>query len=149
MKTIRLLTIGNSFSENAITFLSRLAEADGTVAFDIHRAMLGGCTLEKHWNLAEYTRRAPDYKPYRLTGDEASAATLQEALALQPWDFVTLQQASPKSWLRATYEPFLGQLIGEVRALAPTAVAAMLAPAMAWATAALFAPFTADTGPMW
>ena len=31
MKTIRLLTIGNSFSENAITYLPQLAAADGTV----------------------------------------------------------------------------------------------------------------------
>ncbi len=121
MKTIRLLTIGNSFSENAITFLPQLAAADGTVAFDIGRASLGGCSLEKHWNLADYTRRAPDYKPYRLKGDEASSATLQEALSLQPWDFVTLQQASPKSWIRDSYEPFLGNLIGVVQTLAPTA----------------------------
>lgn len=121
MKTIRLLTIGNSFSENAITYLPQLAEADGTVAFDIHRASLGGCSLEKHWNLAEYTRQEPAYKPYRLKDDEASAATLQEALAAQPWDFVTLQQVSHKSWIRATFEPFLSNLLREVRTLAPGA----------------------------
>lgn len=121
MKTIRLLTIGNSFSENAITFLPQLAAADGAVRFEIHRASLGGCSLEKHANLADYTRHNPDYRPYRLTGDDASAANLQEALALQPWDFVTLQQASPKSWIRSTYEPFLGNLVREIRSAAPTA----------------------------
>jgi hypothetical protein len=120
MKTLRLLTIGNSFSENAMTCLPQLAATDGTVTFDLHRASLGGCTLEKHWNLADYTRQAPDYKSYHLKG-EACPANLQEALTAQPWDFVTLQQASPKSWIRATYEPFLGNLLREIRTLAPTA----------------------------
>ncbi len=120
MNTIRLLTIGNSFSENAITYLPQLAAADGTVDFDIHRASLGGCTLEKHWNLAEYTRQDSGYKPYTLQPG-AGPVNLQEALAAQPWDFVTLQQASPRSWIRATFEPYLGNLLREIRALAPGA----------------------------
>jgi hypothetical protein len=120
MQTIRLLTIGNSFSENAITYLPQLAAADGSVAFDIHRASLGGCTLEKHWNLADYTRQDPGYKPYTLQPG-TSPCNLQEALAAQPWDVVTLQQASPRSWIRATFEPFLGHLLREVRTLAPGA----------------------------
>ena len=120
MNTIRLLTIGNSFSENASTYLPQLAAADGTVDFDIHRASLGGCTLEKHWNLAEYTRQDSGYKPYTLQPG-AGPVNLQEALAAQPWDFVTLQQASPRSWIRATFEPYLGNLLREIRALAPGA----------------------------
>ena len=120
MNTIRLLTIGNSFSENAITYLPQLAAADGTVDFDIHRASLGGCTLEKHWNLAEYTRQDSGYKPYTLQPG-AGPVNLQEALAAQPWDFVTLQQASPRSWIRATFEPYLGNLLREIRTLAPGA----------------------------
>lgn len=120
MRTIRLLTIGNSFSENAVTFLPQLAAADGTVGFDICRASLGGCTLERHWNLAEYTRHQTGFKPYLLRGD-SDPATLQEALGRGAWDAVTLQQASPRSWIRATYEPFLGNLIGEIRALVPRA----------------------------
>ncbi|NLF85188.1 MAG: DUF4886 domain-containing protein, partial [Lentisphaerae bacterium] len=120
MKTIRLLTIGNSFSENAITYLPQLAAVDGSVAFDIHRASLGGCTLEKHWNLADYTRQDPGYKPYTLQPG-TNPCNLQEALAAQPWDFVTLQQASPRSWIRATFEPFLGNLLREIRTLAPGA----------------------------
>ncbi len=120
MKTLRLLTIGNSFSENALTFLPQLAEADGTVAFEICRASLGGCTLEKHWNLVDYARLDPAYKPYGAMGG-AAPFTLRDALNRSSWDFVTLQQASPKSWLRQTYEPFLGNLIGLIRKQAPTA----------------------------
>ena len=48
MQTIRLLTIGNSFADNAITFLQPLAESTGRVRFEIGTANIGGCSLEKH-----------------------------------------------------------------------------------------------------
>lgn len=120
MKTLKLLTIGNSFSHNALTFLEPLATAEGRVNLVVGTASLGGCSLEKHWNLAEYTARHPEYKPYALN-DAHGEVTLQEALAAEPWDFVTLQQVSAKSWLRDSFEPYLGQLIALVRALAPRA----------------------------
>jgi hypothetical protein len=122
MKTIRLLTIGNSFAENALTYLGAMAEATGDVRFEVGRANLGGCTLEKHWNLAVYTERNPAHKTYRLgtTPDgKPHEATLQEALVAAPWDFVTLQQASPKSWQPETFQPHLGLLHDLVRRLAP------------------------------
>ena len=41
MQTIRLLTIGNSFADNAITFLQPLAESTGRVRFEIGTANIG------------------------------------------------------------------------------------------------------------
>jgi hypothetical protein len=124
MKTIRLLTIGNSFSDNALTYLEGIAAASGRARFIVGRASLGGCSLEKHWNLAAYTGVHPEYKPYRVGTDASGAArmaTLQEALAWMPWDVVTLQQVSANSWRRETFQPYLGQLHGLVRKLAPQA----------------------------
>lgn len=124
MKTIRLLTIGNSFAENALTYLEALAASTGEVRFDVARANLGGCSLEKHWNLALYTAKHPGYKTYRL-GKAADGtpreATLQEALTADRWDAVTLQQVSHKSWRPETFEPHLGLLHGLVREKAPQA----------------------------
>ncbi len=120
MKRIKLLTIGNSFSENAITFLPQLAAADGSVAFEIGRASLGGCTLEKHWNLADYSARAPEAITYYLQRD-SDPSNLQQALTSREWDYITLQQASPRSWLRQSFEPYLGNLVTLIRSLAPRA----------------------------
>lgn len=123
MKTLRLLTIGNSFAENALAYLEAIGAAAG-VCFEIGRANLGGCSLEKHWNIALYTDRHPDHKPYRIgQGPDGTprVATLQEALGAAPWDVVTLQQVSHKSWRRETYQPHLGLLHGLVRRLAPRA----------------------------
>lgn len=124
MRTIRLLTIGNSFSDNALTYLEPLADSGGDVRFVVGRANLGGCSLEKHWNLACYTAAHPEYKTYpyfRPAGGAPAQANLQEALAAEPWDVVTLQQVSRQSWRADTFEPFLGRLIALVRERAPRA----------------------------
>lgn len=124
MKTFRILTIGNSFADNALAYLENLAGSNDEVRFEIGRANLGGCSLEKHWNLARYTDRQPEHKTYRI-GMHADGtpheATLQEALAAASWDYVTLQQASAKSWDRATFQPYLGSLHKLVCRSAPQA----------------------------
>jgi hypothetical protein len=124
MKTIRLLTIGNSFADNALTHLEALAANSGTVRLEAGRANIGGCSLEKHWNLADYTSAHPEYKSYAnapLPGNTRGPATLQEALGAADWDYVTLQQVSTHSWRRESFEPFLSRLHGLVRERAPRA----------------------------
>lgn len=124
MRTVRLLTIGNSFAENALTYLREIAASSGQVELDVGRANLGGCSLEKHWNLSTYTEREPAFKPYLLgnaSDGRPCRVTLQEALAAKPWDYVTLQQVSWRSPRRESYQPHLGLLHGLVRRLAPQA----------------------------
>ncbi len=124
MKPIRLLTIGNSFAENALTYLEALASSTDSVRFEVGRANLGGCSLEKHWNLAVYTSKHPEYKTYRLgtsQDGQPCEATLQAALSAAPWDYVTLQQVSHKSWCRETFQPHLGLLHDLVSQRAPQA----------------------------
>ncbi len=127
MKTVRLLTVGNSFANNALTFLEDIARSAGAAEFVVRRANLGGCSLEKHWNLSEYTARVPDYKTYQDTGPdgEKREGSLQEALKADSWDIVTLQQVSLESWLPETFEPYLGRLTARVRELAPGAAVAL------------------------
>ena len=124
MKTIRLLTIGNSFAENALTYLADIAASSGKVHLEVGRANLGGCSLEKHWNLAVYTAQPSAFKTYQI-GKSADGspymATLQEALAAQPWDYITLQQVSWRSPRRESFQPHLDHLCGLVHRLAPQA----------------------------
>jgi len=124
MKTIRILTIGNSFSDNAITFLEDIARGTDKVRFKVGRASLGGCSLEKHRNLARFTALFPAYGPYQATGvsdDDAKRFTLQELLAQQQWDVVTLQQVSHQSWRLDTFQPYLNELCTLVQEYAPQA----------------------------
>lgn len=124
MKIIRILSVGNSFAENALTFLEAIANSTANVRIEVGRANLGGCSLEKHWNLALYTARHPDHRTYRIrTSPDGTPVegSLQDALIAAPWDYVTLQQVSHKSWLRDTFQPALGLLHNLVRQRAPRA----------------------------
>ena len=115
-KTVRLLTIGNSFSGDATRLLDELVAAAGHVL--VYRTgSIGGGTMAQHWQKAmAHDRDSAD--PAGLYG---SGRSLRQELTAEPWDFVTIQQGSIVSHNSATYRPYAGQLHGYVRALAPRA----------------------------
>ncbi len=117
-KTVRLLTVGNSFADNALTFLPQLAEAGGHELI-VGRANLGGCTLERHWrHAAAYEADSSDKEgsPYR-----GGKRSLSDLLKQDNWDYVTIQQVSYKSHDPATYQPYADNLHRYIRERAPQA----------------------------
>jgi hypothetical protein len=115
-KTVRLLTVGNSFSGNATKYLADLAEADGNVLV-MRSCSVGGASMELHWGKVVAHQKDPaDPK-----GLYASKKGLKQELAAEKWDFVTIQQASIKSHDLATYRPFARQLHDYIKANAPGA----------------------------
>lgn len=119
---IKILTIGNSFADNATVYLEKMA-ADSGVELVLGKANLGGCSLEKHWNLVEQCDLLEDVKPYDfyVTGKGTYRATLREALVSEEWDYVTLQQVSDLSFRADTYFPYMEKLYDLVGKLAPRA----------------------------
>ncbi len=115
-KTVRLLTIGNSFSENATNYLDDLAKADGNTLI-LRKDNVGGASFEVHWKKVV----ANESNPTDKAGLYVHGKSLKEDLQSGPWDFVTIQQASIKSHDFGTYQPFAGQLRDFVKEYAPTA----------------------------
>lgn len=114
-KTVKLLTIGNSFSGNATRYLPDLAKAGGHVLE--HRSMsVGGASMEVHWTKIQANEKNPE-DPAGLYG----MRNLNKTLAAEAWDVVTIQQASIKSHDVETYRPFAGQLQAYVKTHAPKA----------------------------
>ena len=114
-KTVRLLTVGNSFSANATRHLDALTKAAGNVL--IHQPIVvGGASLELHWGRAA----AHEQDPLNTNGFYGKQS-LKQHLVAQPWDFVTIQQASIKSHDIATYRPFAQQLNDYIKQHAPKA----------------------------
>ena len=110
--TLRILAIGNSFSQDAIEQnLWELFHEEGTVAI-IGNLYIGGCTLQRHFFNAQNDR--PDYM-YRKVVDgvrtEYPNWTLEMGLADEPWDVVSFQQASGVSGMYETYQPYLRALV--------------------------------------
>jgi hypothetical protein len=121
---MKVLTIGNSFANNATVYIKNLAEASAKKGeFVIGKTNLGGCSLEKHWNLVEQCDRLSEVKPYdfTMTGAGGRALSLRAALVAAEWDYITLQQASILSWRPETYFPYLHRLRDLLGELAPQA----------------------------
>ncbi|WP_437193430.1 DUF4886 domain-containing protein [Planctomicrobium sp. SH527] len=115
-KTVRLLTIGNSFSRNATKYLDKLATADGHTL--IHRPIIvGGASMELHATKALQHQANPEAPE----GEYADRSSLQQRLQEDQWDVVTIQQASRLSWDENTYRPYAFQLRDFVKANAPQA----------------------------
>ena len=122
-RTIRVLAIGNSFSEDAVeNNLHELGEAQGTciIAGNLY---IGGCPLQRHWDNAQNDRPAYRYRKVDAEGKQQQHDNTRLSTALQDehWDYVSLQQASGLSGQYETFEPYLRQLIAYVRQYAPKA----------------------------
>src|SRR5690606_4922932 len=107
--TKSVLTIGNSFADNAATFLSQIAESVPGYTIEITKANIGGCSLEKHAALIGECRKNPDLKPYY------QKYCLQELLTMKDYDVVTIQQVSHLSIHADSFEPFAHELIDFIR----------------------------------
>ena len=118
-----ILAIGNSFSQDAVEqYLYELFEAAGIEAV-IGNMYIGGCSLETHWSHAQSGAGAYAYrKVVKGSKSERNNVALATALADEPWDFVTLQQASGFSGVYSSYNPYLADLIAYVKSKAAVQV---------------------------
>ncbi|MGM9767000.1 MAG: DUF4886 domain-containing protein [Candidatus Cryptobacteroides sp.] len=119
--TLRILAIGNSFSDDAVEwYLHDIAGADGTVMI-IGNMYIGGCSLERHLNNSRTASR--DYSYRKIGADGVRRVTpgycLEDALADEKWDVVTMQQASPLSGIYSSWEESLPGLYAYLKAHVP------------------------------
>lgn len=115
---MKLLAVGNSFSQDACTFLHQTAQAQG-LELEVTNLYIGGCPLETHYqNLLSGNA---DYQCQQNGHFDGRMISLPEALAMEPWDVIVTQQASPFSGWMDSYEPFLTELLSAFRQACPSA----------------------------
>ena len=123
--TLRILAIGNSFSDDGTEYLPALLENLNVKNVEVARLYVGGCTLEQHVNFYDNSEAA--YKFYHSKAGEnkwvenPEKVTMQYALAMGEWDIITMQQASGFSGMYDSYTPYLGRLIEAVKKAQPQA----------------------------
>ncbi len=110
--TVKILTIGNSFADNACHYLKEITESVEGCNILIQKANLGGCSLERHAELIEKSEQDANNKPYR-------GKSLKELLESNDWDVVTIQQVSSNSFRKETFQPYADQIVGYVEKYAP------------------------------
>jgi len=124
-KTVRYLSIGNSFSRDATRYLASLAEADGhTLIYET--AHLWGGSLQQQWrrvlaSVAVPGDEAGRYGVASTMGQRSEPLTLAQLLAQEPWDYVSIQQVSRRSHDYGSFQPHADRLAAYVRAHAPAA----------------------------
>ena len=128
-KSLKVLTIGNSFTLCLGTFLPRVVNSVPGCRLELTSAYIGGCSLERHVQNLAAAERDPGFSPYRITVWSSDAVAplrddrgnVNTLLADNQYDIITIQQASPKSFDYATYQPFADELIAYVRKYQPQA----------------------------
>ena len=126
--TLRILAVGNSFSDDGTEYLPGLLEAAGIHNVIVARLYIGGCTLERHCK--EYAEGTANYIYYKSTKNEwvtvSRNATILDGLKDEPWDIITIQQASDDSGIYETYAAGIPKLVPIIRKEAPNPHAAIV-----------------------
>lgn len=113
---MKILSIGNSFSQDAQRYLHRLALKEG-VQMKCVNLYIGGCPLRTH-----YLNMLDDNVAYDFQFNGQSTGikvSIRQALVSDNWDYITLQQASHNSAHFGTYTPYIEALAAYVRKYCP------------------------------
>ena len=115
--TLRILAVGNSFSDDGTEYLPGLLEAAGIHNVIVARLYIGGCSLERHCK--EYAEGLEEYIYYKSTRNHwetvSKKATLLDGLKDEPWDIITMQETSGRTGLYETYEEWIPRLVDIIR----------------------------------
>lgn len=112
-EVIKVLAIGNSFTDDPCAYLEAIADLEG-VTIEVDKATIGGSRLSKHWSAWQNKEEA-----YTLNG---ASATIDGFLDNNTYDFITLQQLSNYSGMYDTYiEDGADEMLKYLRKKQPTA----------------------------
>lgn len=120
---LRILTIGNSFSDDTMEYMYQIASSAGVRNIELGNLYIGGCTVATHVSNAKGDKPAYEYRVNtKGRWSTTNNYKMSAALASKKWDFISMQQASGSSGVPATYKD-LDYLISYVRSSAnPEAV---------------------------
>lgn len=113
---MKILSIGNSFSEDAHAYLNRVASASGA-RISCYNLPIGGCPLSRH-----YRNMVGNHKAYNLVVNAEYTGffvSLEDALLVGDWDAITFQQVSHQAPRYETYQPYLDELVAYARKYSP------------------------------
>ncbi|MBQ3074681.1 MAG: DUF4886 domain-containing protein [Clostridia bacterium] len=101
-KTLKVLSVGNSFARNATKVLYQIAKREGVEEIVLGNLHIGGCPISRHYELsqsgsAEYAY----YKNTTGTWEKTENVAMMTALLDEDWDYITItstpgQEGDPK-----------------------------------------------------
>ncbi|MDO4743077.1 MAG: DUF4886 domain-containing protein, partial [bacterium] len=113
--SIKVLAIGNSFSQDAYKYLYDILKANGYEDVVIGNAYAAGCDLKTHASKFENNSEGYTYYKYDNGVNTSESASMSEMIADEDWHIITLQQVSGSSGISDTYQPYLSELIDYIK----------------------------------
>lgn len=121
-RTLKLLMIGNSFSQDTVNWLPQIAKSVGFTNVVIGNLVIGGCTLNTHYNNSQGIGdkvNAYEFTYYQNdTWNTLTGQTMMTGIRFTDWDFISLQQQSGNSGNVASYNSDLDGLVKYVKDIA-------------------------------
>lgn len=114
---MKLLSIGNSFSIDALAYFSQIANA-ANIDVEVWHLYIGGCSFERHYNNLKGNLRTYGFS---INGEVQADTTLSDVIEHQQFDLITIQQVSHLGGLYASYHPYIDELVSYLRAHQPSA----------------------------
>ena len=104
MKQLKMLMIGNSFSEDTVRYVYDIAYAAGIEKVIVCNMYIGGCNLYNHCKNALNNTAAYDFQTYE-NGEwkHNTEKTLGYGIKYADWDYISLQQSSGLSGIPSSY----------------------------------------------
>ena len=127
-KELKVLMIGNSFSDSVGVYLPKIVKASGN-RLELTGAFIGSCSLEQHSNNLAKAEKDPSFRPYRITvwnsdnpgKRQVRKGNVNELLTQNRYDVITLQQGGSRAPDRRTFHPHLENVLAYVRKKQPQA----------------------------
>jgi hypothetical protein len=129
---MKLLSIGNSFSEDTMEHLANIARSLGIPDFKLANLFIGGCSLNRHYE--NLVKDNADYEYCENTGEgwqKTKGFSIAAAIKSDDWDVISLQHGTGDKSRYTSPESYenLAKLTDRVRSMNPSAKIAFN---MAW-----------------
>ncbi len=115
-KTVKVLTIGNSFANNSLVYLTEIVESVPGHEIVSRRANLPGASLQEHADNIKAFEDDPTITPYGNNN-----FSLKELLLVNEWDVITIQQVSSLSFDEESFYPYVDEIVTYIQEHAPQA----------------------------
>ncbi len=115
---VKILALGNSFSNNAFLYLHPILSSAGVENLTLGNLITGSCSLS---TVSKYTQTGGSYEAYHKFDTDGvrtveSKKPLLSALIEEDWDIISIQQVSGQSGQESTYSPHLDTVINYINA---------------------------------
>ena len=118
-KSLRILMIGNSFSQDTVEHMPQMAKSLGFSEYIVGNLVIGGCSINTHYNHSKSGAKAYGFEVYERSKGEwvnKDEQSLIDGITYTDWDFITLQQVSSLSGKEETYNQEIDEMIDFVKA---------------------------------